>query len=70
LTGLSVSECHFGNFDIGVCEAVLEAINEVEIGLREGPQYKPSGMTSEQRARRIERETRVAAEIHDHWWSQ
>lgn len=37
--GMTKSECHFGQFDIGVCEAVISLVREVKVGLRPGPTF-------------------------------
>lgn len=47
-TGLSKAECHFGQFDIGMCEAVIELCKLAKAGLIEGP--TPKGKSVQRRS--------------------
>ena len=57
LTGLPRKDCHISNFDVGMCEAVIDAVNQVEIGLMDGPSVpnnfsKSSGGLSKMRRKK------------------
>ena len=37
VTGMNNAECHFSLFDIGVCEAIVALVRQVEGGMIDGP---------------------------------